>query len=410
MDPSHSQNQGANRTPDASPNTATNAATATAQFTASEAQSAAPKTARPPIYSTPAANSSNTTNTAVSQGGPSSAYAATLRFDALLLKCEKARATGLAFDELRELGWLYRHHTAWLARERARGEDPERIRALNALCVRAYSVLYIPVAKPRDAHDSFLTRIRDALGKTWRAQVLAWCLLLTGALVGGLLVQTEPDAVYALIPEAMGYSAGNLDRLVASPEARAEFLERQEVPVSQNIFFGSWLFSNNTKVGILAFATGLLAGIPTILLQLYNGIVLGALSTVFLQDPWPVAYLAWILPHGIPELTAIVLCTAGGLLLGRAIGAPGPHGRKHALREAIDPALLLLAAAVPLFLLAALIESFVRESTLGHAPRFAIAALNFVLIFTLLYFARRYATARKVTTDWLLAPTGNSAP
>lgn len=363
---------------------------------------------RSPIYSTSSLNSTQATAGCAASGATQSttAGAALLRFDALLLKCEKAHAAGLAFDELRELSRLYRQHTARLARERARSEDPDSIRSLNTLCVRAYSVLYSPSAKATDAERNFLTRLRSALGKTWRVQIAAWLLLLAGALVGGMLAHNEPDAVYALMPEMLGYSAGSLDRLIESPQARAEFLERKETSHTQNFLFGSWLFANNTKVGLLAFATGLLAGIPTILLQLYNGIVLGALSAVFLQDPWPVDYLAWILPHGIPELAAIVFCVAGGLLLGLAISSPGPHGRKRALREALDPALFLLAAAVPLFFLAAWIESFVRESALGLAPRFAIAALNFAFIAVSLYLARRYTTKRKITADWIFAPTG----
>lgn len=369
-----------------------------------------------PIYSTSNLNSTQVVQIAQTSNplAPSdfsrndTTHAALLRFDALLLHCEKTHAASLTFDELRELGRLYRQHSARLARERAQGEDPDAIRALNALCVRAYSVLYSPAAKPTDEKSSFLARLRNALGKTWRAQIAAWALLLTGALVGGLLTRTEPDAVYALMPEMLGYSTGSLDRLIESPQARAEFLERKETSPSQNLLFGSWLFANNTKVGLLAFATGLLAGIPTILLQIYNGIVLGALSAVFLQDPWPVDYLAWFLPHGIPELTAIVFCVAGGLLLGRAISAPGPCSHKQALREAIEPALFLLAAAVPLFFFAAWIESFVRESALGLAPRFAIAAFNFAFIAASLYFARRYATKRKITADWIFAPTRKS--
>ena len=73
-------------------------------------------------------------------------------------------------------------------------------------------------------------------------------------------------------------------------------------------------------------------------------------------------FLAWILPHGVPELTAINLCSAGGLALGRAVAAPGRRTRSEALRRAGPHALALAVASVPLFLAAAWIESFVREA------------------------------------------------
>src|SRR5437870_11374627 len=74
---------------------------------------------------------------------------ATERFEAQLDRCERLRAGGLPFDELGELGRRYRAHTARLARLRERDDDPAEIRHLNALCVRAYSFLYVPPASVR---------------------------------------------------------------------------------------------------------------------------------------------------------------------------------------------------------------------------------------------------------------------
>src|SRR5207245_4315596 len=126
------------------------------------------------------------------------------RFEALLDRCERRRTGGLPFDELSELGRLYRAHTARLGRLRERDDDPAAIRHLNALCVRAYSFLYVPPPSERSLRALFLQRLPGALGRTWRVQVLAWRLLLPGLALGGPLPGRAPPAVHAYLPAGAG--------------------------------------------------------------------------------------------------------------------------------------------------------------------------------------------------------------
>jgi uncharacterized membrane protein SpoIIM required for sporulation len=302
------------------------------------------------------------------------------RLETLLGRCEHLRPDALPFEELRELARLYRRATQRLARLRERDDDPEAIRSLNALCVRGFTHLSVAPRTGPTGPPPLLARLPGALARTVRAQALAWALLLAGIYVGAVLVAHDPRAAYALVPASLGYPAPVVDRLLTSAEARREFFGREDTPAGANFFFGSYLFANNTRVGLLAFATGVLAGIPTLLLGLYNGLLVGAFGAIFFHDPWPVLFLAWILPHGIPELGAVTLCVAAGLVLGGAVAIPGRRSRRSALQEATDSALLLFATALPLFLLAALIESFVRESLLSTGARLAVAGVMAALV------------------------------
>lgn len=333
-----------------------------------------------------------------------------VRFEELLDRCERVGRARLALDELRTLARLYRLNAAALARERQRGDDPEATRYLNALCVRAYTALHVRV--PGDAPPPRTAALLDALARTFRHQVAAWALLLAGGVLGALVATGDPSAVPALLPASLGYSQSGSDALVTSPEERARFLAREETPSAQKALFGTWLFAHNSRVALTAFATGILAGVPTVLLQLYNGLVLGVFSWVFLRDPDPLPFLAWILPHGIPELTAITLCAAGGLALGEAVAAPGRLGRRRALRAAQGPALLLFALALPLLLLAAGVESFVRESALSTATRLGVALGEAVGLAGGLVALRRLARRRAPDADWLrdLAPAVAPVP
>lgn len=322
------------------------------------------------------------------------------RFESLLDRAERPRGARLGIGDWRDLGRLYREHAARLARERQRGDDPDALRHLNALCVRAHAVLAVPPPAEGSLAAAFLHRLATAVGRTWRVQVAAWALLLLGMAVGAALSAGDPDAAASLVPSSLGYEGGQIERLRQSEEARLQFLERRPASVSQNALFGSLLFVHNTRVGLLSFATGILAGVPTILLQLYNGLILGAFGSMFLGGASTVPFLAWILPHGIPELTAITWCAAGGLMLGRAVAAPERRRRAEALREALDSAVVLLAGALPLFVAAALVESFVRESLLGTAPRLLVAAAMLAMLCALLWWTRRLSSAI-VDTDWI---------
>jgi hypothetical protein len=119
------------------------------------------------------------------------------------------------------------------------------------------------------------------------------------------------------------------------------------------------------------------------------------------RDTWPIAYLAWILPHGVPELTAITTCSAAGLVLGAAIVMPGRAGLRHSLRQAIAPAGLLFATSIPLFVLAALTESFVRESLLPTGVRLTIAAAYTALLGWGLWRVRRAAVRERPDARWI---------
>ena len=73
----------------------------------------------------------------------------------------------------------------------------------------------------------------------------------------------------------------------------------------------------------MAFALGILVGFPTFVLILSTGLMLGAFVALYASRGLGVDVCAWLLPHGIPELTAIVLCGGAGFALAAAMALPG---------------------------------------------------------------------------------------
>jgi uncharacterized membrane protein SpoIIM required for sporulation len=321
-------------------------------------------------------------------------------YQELLDRAERLRPSGLGFDELRRLGLLYRRHMVTLARLRDRESDPDAVTYLNALSVRAYTLLYGAHSGPSSARaDS--RRLAEALARGWQPLRVAFALLAMGAILGAALTARDARMLWTIMPNAMGYSPVMLEGLATSESARERFLERAEWGLGAQAFFGSRIFAHNTRIGLMALGVGMLAGIPTVVLTLYNGLILGAFASVFVGGPSALEFLAWILPHGIPEFTAIGLCAAGGLLLGAAVVAPGRRHRRQALREAMETALILSAIAIPLFLAAAVLESFVRESALPTEARLAIAAAGIGLLAAGALALRSLARKDPTGADWL---------
>ena len=340
-----------------------------------------------------------------------------IKLEALLDAAEASRAR-MSFDDVRQLAHLYRLSSAQLAILRSRGRDPDSLRHLNALCVRAYT--HLQVAPPRreaQVARFYFERFPATLAATAWLQGIVAIILLIGSLTGAAVSARNPANVYAAIPSAM-YPADDLERLVTSHAEREKFLARTPIAFGLKSVFSANLFVHNTGIGFLSFATGILLGLPTIILVLYNGITLGAFAWIFSRDAsWPL-FWAWLLPHAIPELLAITLCSTAGLVIGSAVLAPGRRGVAAALREAATPALELVVASVPLFVVAASIESFLRQSSISTAARFAAAALAVASIVTYVWYVRRMAKRRRnPDLRWLFTtappvelPGNDSAP
>jgi uncharacterized membrane protein SpoIIM required for sporulation len=317
---------------------------------------------------------------------------------------DRAEAVGLrlSFDELRELARLYRASSAHLAMLRSRASDADAIRYLNALCVRAYTHLQIAPARERGLARFFTSDLPATLGATAWIQLLAAAILLTGALAGVMLVSHNPATLYACVPAWM-YPPDRLEMLADSAQERAHFLAHAHLAFGFKSVFSAGLFVNNFRIGLLCFASGILAGVPTLLLLFYNGVILGSFAWIFSRDgSWP-SFWAWLLPHAIPELLAVILCSTAGLLLGAAVVAPGRRGVVAAVRAAARPALELVMASIPLLIVAAGIESFVRQSMLPNFARFALAAAAVAAIGWYVAYIRRLARMRPPPDlEWLI--------
>jgi uncharacterized membrane protein SpoIIM required for sporulation len=288
-------------------------------------------------------------------------------------------------EDLSRLDSLYRRTTIHLAQVTTRTRDARLTKYLNDLTASAHSVIYLPPR--RSAFKGFVLFVTEGFGRavarTWRYHLASAVLCLGGALLAYYAASHDALAAYALSPPAE--MAG--PRMPgSSPEQLNEVLKSGRDQDSGTKFgFASFLFSHNLKVSITAMCLGILAGVPTICLMMYNGMILGALTATHHKAGIYADYWAWILPHAVTELTAIIFCGGVGLLIGKAVLSPKELTRMESLRRAGNEAVPVCLGVALMLVVAAIVESYLRQSHLSNDWRFAFAAAS--AVFWIIYFA-----------------------
>jgi len=171
----------------------------------------------------------------------------------------------------------------------------------------------------------------------------------------------DPDAAPYLVPA---------EHLSLDPVRRAaDEAAGEGASVAQQAQFTTFLFPHNIQVAFLAFALGITAGVGTALMLFSNGLMLGALAQVYTAKGLAGWFWAWILPHGIPEITAICIAGAAGFVIARGQVAPRGLPRGVALRQEAVGAVRLLFGTLALFVLAGFIEGTISQI---HPPRLSV--------------------------------------
>lgn len=289
----------------------------------------------------------------------------------LLDTTEREGLSKLSLDEARTLSRLYRSTSSDLLWVRARAGAADISGYLNDLVGRAYAITYPGKRVRMSEVGRFLTLgFPDVMAREWRMFVAAFLLFWAGFGFGWIGMMFDPDAAPYLVPG---------DHLKLDPEKRkADEAVSQGAGAGEQAVFTSFLFTHNIQVAFVAFALGLTAGLGTAILMFLNGVMLGSLAWVYASKGMAGWFWAWILPHGIPEISAIVIAGAAGFVLARALVAPKGLSRRAALKREGKTALQLLMGTLALFVLAGFIEGTISQI---HPPRLSIAfKISFALL------------------------------
>jgi uncharacterized membrane protein SpoIIM required for sporulation len=301
------------------------------------------------------------------------------RLDELVTRLEKKSMRSLSDDDLLELPALYRTTLSSLSVARDTSLDKALVTYLEQLSTRAYFQIYgVQTPARRQIARFFARSWPEAVRAIWRETL--FCVLLTAgaALVSYFLIRSDPSWFYSMIPEGL---AGGRDPSASAQSLRSTLYDGQKDGLS---LFATFLFTHNSQIAIFSFALGFAFAVPTVLLIIYNGLMLGAFVAVFAAKGLGFNVAAWLMIHGTTEIFAICISGAAGIRIGMAVAFPGRLSRMDAVVAAGRTAAIAMAGTVIMLAVAGLLEGVGRQTILNDGLRALIGAT--VLSGWLVYF------------------------
>lgn len=302
------------------------------------------------------------------------------RLEEIVKEMERGGAKRLDDDELLALPTLYRTAASSLSVARETSLDAATLSYLESLVQRAWFQVY----GPRKGlfgwlREFFLGGWSRAVREIWLDVCIALFVMVSGAIVGWILVAQNTDWYYRLVPA--GLTGGRVPG--ASRDVLEKTLAVEDGAGGLSVFAAS-LFSNNAGVCILAFALGFAFGIPSLMLLIHNMAMLGAMVWLFASVGLGWDFAAWLSVHGTTELFGILLSGAAGLHIGRSMAFPGTRTILEAAAESGRRAAVVMVGVVLMMVVAAILEAFPRQLVDGAQSRFVIGGV--FLAFWLAYF------------------------
>jgi uncharacterized membrane protein SpoIIM required for sporulation len=287
--------------------------------------------------------------------------------EALLVR-GRGGVSALTHQELQELALLYRQTAADLSAAREYAANAQLAAYLNQLLGRAHNLVYAArPARTRSVLTFYARTFPRIFRQTWLYTAAATALFAVGALAGVVLSISDPGFQRFVLGGAM-----------------IDTIDRREMwthsILSVKPLASSAILTNNLSVAFSAFALGMLAGIGTIYIMVFNGIMIGVIGAACHRAGMSVPLWSFVAPHGALELPAIFIAGGAGLLLARGILAPGLLPRRDALAESGAAAIRLLLGVFPLLIIAGVIEGFISPTALDPALKFASGAALFILL------------------------------
>ncbi len=264
-------------------------------------------------------------------------------------------------DEQDEFVALHHRVSAQLSFARNYYADPGLDAELNGLVARSNAVLYRRTSSSRSAMRRFFSisfpaavwHIRRAVGVSALALFVPWIIV-------AVWLGTSDEALNLAIDEETRNALVERDfENYYSSAAAEEFAVRVLV--------------NNIQVSFLAYALGVTFGVGTLYILAFNGFNVGASHGVFIAAGAQGTFFGLITPHGLLELSAVIIAGAAGLSMGWALVRPGDRTRSRAFGEEGKRSIAVIIGLILAFVVAGLIEGFVTPG-LPLWPRIAVGA------------------------------------
>lgn len=278
-----------------------------------------------------------------------------------------------------ELGQAYLCLCSDLAFAQSHFPDTQVCRYLNSLALQYQHVLYRRQPQRWHEFQHFFTHdVPLSFYQSRKYLLLALVLFILGTIAG--VISQHLDTEYFVRFFGHDYYAETMAN-IKKGDPMGIYGNTDEVTMYFQIAF------NNIKVGLMYFISGLLSPFFSIFSVVMNSVMMGCFEEFFAQQGCLSDALIAPNEHGALELPACIISSAAGIQLGMGWFFPGKLTRMQALRKTAMQSLTMALAAVPIFAVAAFIESFVtRHQEWSMFTRIALvfAGLMFILYYCVL--------------------------
>ena len=290
-------------------------------------------------------------------------------------------------QEVQTLGRLYRDATSDLALAQRDFPRHQLTEYLNQMVGNAHAVIYRDEPLQTNRLLEFVLRgFPRIFRQTLPFTLVAALLFILPALASGIATAIAPQSARWLLPAG----AQELIPIIENKELWVN------IPVGERPYTSSFIMQNNIQVSILAFGSGMTAGLLTVWVLVQNGLMLGGLTG--LTSYYGIGFELWtfVIGHGVLELSVIFMAGGSGLMLGWALLRPGLRRRRDAVTEAARLAVQLLLGAVPFLVVAGAIEGFISPAeNISWLVKWGIGILSGVLFYLYLFLFGRESKKQK---------------
>lgn len=163
---------------------------------------------------------------------------------------------------------------------------------------------------------------------------------------------------------------------------------------------------HNIRISVWSFVSGMLVGIPTLVILINNSFMVGAFYQLFYAEGLGFDFFMVVFVHGMLELTALVIASAAGLVLWKTILFPGTFSRLTSFKDGARDGVKLIIGLFPVFGLAAFFEGFITR-LYNDAPWLTYLVVFTSAAFVVWYFIIYPGRIEKKLADKLLSKKFN---
>lgn len=277
---------------------------------------------------------------------------------------------------------LYRMCCEHLALAQARGFPANVIERLSIATARAHQIVYRRSEFGLARALRILTvKFPQTVRAHWNYVLAAAVLLMLPAIAIGLATYFRPDLILSVVDSR---TAAEFEHMYG-PAAKS--IGHMRDSGDDWSMFGFYIM-NNVGIAFQCYVTGVLFGLGSVFFLFWNGVYMGAIAGYVTARGFGTTFFPFIVTHSAFELTAIALCGAAGLKVGRSILFPGRMTRLVSMQSAASDTSAMVFGSAVMLVIAAAFEAFWSSAPwVNPEAKYACAVACWILV--ILFFTRR---------------------